>query len=143
MTERKATDRTHLERFVQLSAALTGYDEVTLWGTGMADEYLKTLMLQAGSNGNVLLTYADDVERIFDESHLEPLAVLGRAVIKLWYLGMWIKGPAPSGVPVFVTSPEAYKEALAWTAMGGHVQGGKQQGYGSWSLPPVGAEEEQ
>ena len=88
-----------------------------------------------------LLTYVDQTDRIFDEAHLEPLAVLARAVIKLWYLGMWSPGPPSGPAPDFVISAEAYKEALAWTAMGGHVQGGKQQGYASWSVPPVGAED--
>ncbi len=142
MSDIVASDRTQLERFVQLSAALTGYDEVTLWGTGMAQDYLHQLMIQAGSNGNVLLTYAHQPDRIFDEPQLAELAVLARAVIKLWYLGMWSTG-MPGADPVFVISPEAYREALAWTAKGGHVQGGKQQGYASWSVPPVGAEEGQ
>jgi hypothetical protein len=131
-------DPVQLARFIKLSSALTGYDEVALWGTGMAEEYLAALMRGAGANGDVLLTYAGDPERLFREPHLADLAGIARAVIKLWYLGQWQVGRA-QGI-VFSLSPQAYQAALAYPAMGGHPPGAKQPGYGSWSVPPLGAE---
>ena len=41
-----------LERFVALSAALTGFPEAELWGTGMVEPYLDELFATVGERSS-------------------------------------------------------------------------------------------
>ncbi|MEE4174400.1 MAG: hypothetical protein V2I57_09140 [Xanthomonadales bacterium] len=122
--------------FVALSSALTGYEETTLWGTGMARVY-HDFVAEALDPGELerLLRNSSPVDRMMQGAHGGEL----RAIIKLWYLGTWQVGPFPTdGSVTYPIAPQAYVEALAWKAMGGHPQGAKQPGYASWTVPPVG-----
>lgn len=50
-------DRQRLERFVELSSVLTGFAVFDLWGTGVAEDYLKTACCQVGQHlVDVLIT---------------------------------------------------------------------------------------
>ena len=134
--ERAATTKDDsVARFVQLSSALTGYEETTLWGTGLAEAYFDYVegALAPGELQRILEDM-DPVAQRMQGAHGGEL----RAIIKLWYLGTWQLGKFPGGQVSYPIAPQAYVEALAWKAMGGHPQGAKQPGYGSWTVPPVG-----
>ncbi len=74
---------------------------------------------------------------------------LARNLIVLWYLGQWNQLPADwrdawganAMDQTCIISPEAYVQGLVWPAIHTHPPGAKMPGYGSWALPPVGAEE--
>jgi hypothetical protein len=104
---------------------LTGFDEIELIGTGMAEEYLRTIQedLPVGVVDDLLGGPAD-VEAVLADSTLGPVA---RDLIVLWYCGSW-RGE--------VLSPDAYVAGLQWVAAGAHPIGAKQQGFGAWALPP-------
>ena len=129
-----------LDQFILVSSVLTGYEQTTLHGTGMAEAYLAKLEKECGeAMTEEILGFGELAGELL--SNDDTLAGVARALIKLWYLGQWCVGKPP--VPaVFSESPNAYTQGLAWRAMGGHPQGAKQQGFGSWSFPPVGSEEE-
>lgn len=131
-----STTDASVARFVQLSSALTGYEETALWGTGMAQVYF-AFVEHALAPGELqrILDDTDPVEQRMQGAHGGEL----RAIIKLWYLGTWQIGKFPGGQVSYPIAPQAYVEALAWKAMGGHPQGAKQPGYASWKVPPVGA----
>jgi hypothetical protein len=130
-----SVDRGQLERFVEISSAITGYEVTTLWGTGQAEEYFTHVRDQIGeARMTGFIAQEVDAQAVMQGNYL----VEARAIIKLWYLGTWHMGAVPAGTVTFRISPQAYVNSLAWTAMGGHPQGAKQPGYGSWSVPPVG-----
>jgi hypothetical protein len=146
MSHEVLSENQRLEKFVQLSSTLTGYGPNTLWGTGLAQNYYDFVVKNV-SDGVMagLLNYADDADQVFNDNTLfgdHPLWNYARAVIKLWYLGQWTVGKVPSGQVALPVSAETFVEALAWRSMGGHTQGAKQQGYGSWTKPPTGMGEE-
>jgi hypothetical protein len=149
------------DRFVELSAFLTGYGRVELTGTGLTGLYLQTLdavlpagvvdelldahrRLPAGANGAA--NAGRDVAGgalILDDPKLGPVA---RNVILLWYCGTWTAlseawraayGSSPLDASR-VVSAEAYQGALQWAAAGAHPAGARQQGFGAWSLTPEG-----
>jgi hypothetical protein len=141
--------------FLRLSATLTGFDEQELTGTGMLETYYDQLLLVIGAREvGALLGAADPVadgaddratvvSAILDDPRYGPVA---RNVIRMWYLGAWAQLPrewrntygATSYDTDHVVSAAAYRESLVWPAAGAHPMGAKQQGFGSWSRPPVG-----
>lgn len=147
-----------LERFVGLSAALTGFERVDLYGTGLASALLGTVESVVGEATTALLlgAWASIDERfrgepaVMDEAiraeilaspRLGPVA---RNVIQLWYLGSWIEmpqgwrqeyGTSPLDT-TRVVSAAAYQQSLVFDVMRAHPPGAKQPGYGSWALPP-------
>ncbi len=150
------------QRFVALSVVLTGFDDAELWGTGMVDPYLDWLRSVVGDQRTGDLLSASQVtidaaggkpavlERLFLINILEDdaLGPLARNLIVLWYLGQWNQLPADwrdlHGASAIdqtcIISPDAYVQGLAWKAIHTHPTGAKMPGYGSWALPPVGAE---
>lgn len=149
---------TGTEKFLKLSALLTGYDGASLSSTGCADEYLRQLCAVAGADlcGQLLDIGAeldalrrDDPDaaqrrartEIMSDADLGPLA---RSLIKLWYLGQWEPMPIAwvtrNGMSpedrARILSTRSYQEGLAWDAMGAHPMGAKQQGFGAWALSP-------
>jgi hypothetical protein len=102
--------------FVELSASLTGFSPVELRGTGLVDEYLKTVE-EAGVLDELLTAGGPDGDA-------------ARDVILLWYCGTW-RGRT--------VSADAYLAGLQWVAAGAHPAGGRAQGYGAWAVPPEGA----
>jgi hypothetical protein len=145
-------------RFVQLSAALTGFDEAELYGTGMVDVYLGTLTAIVGDGmvGRLLQRWADAAAASADAGDLDQrlpplladdtLGPLARNLAFVWYTGQWNQLPAvwrdTNGAnaldQTFIISPEAYAQGLVWQAIGTHPQGAKMPGYGSWALRPEG-----
>ena len=135
--------------FAALSAALTGFREADLWGTGMVETYLDELFATVGDAVVArLLTAGDEALRtgelealVMDDPDLGPVA---RNVILLWYLGQWNAlpgewrnrhGASPLDSPR-VISADAYAAGLVWRAIGAHPMGADPPGYGSWADPP-------
>jgi hypothetical protein len=148
-----------VQRFTELSVALTGFDRAELWGTGMVRPYYAALSSIVGEHvvGKLLAEWASlaaqagtDPARLaaLIESRLLEDALLGpvtRNLTTLWYLGLWTQLPfewsnehgANARDVTHYVSGQAYKEGLVWAAIHVHPQGAKQPGFGSWSLPPT------
>ena len=142
-----------LGRFVEMSAALTGFGPVHLLGTGMTASYLRTV--DAALPAGVLDELLDAFSRLPDGTGREAaagqailrdakLGPVARNVILLWYRGTWTALPddwraAHGSSPLDtdrVVSPEAYQTGLQWAAAGAHPAGARQQGFGAWASPP-------
>jgi hypothetical protein len=141
------------DRFLGLSAALTGFGRVELLGTGMVDEYLRTLdaILPAGLLDELLAVFerlpqdaaleAAITSQVMNDPKLGPVA---RNLVLLWYCGTWTVLPdawraAYGASPLdttHVVSADAYQSGLQWSAAGAHPAGAQQQGFGAWSLAP-------
>jgi len=145
-----------LEKFLELSVALTGFGRLALLGTGVGAEYLQALdrivpvrivndflqraeSLSAKGDHNTTVVHA-----ILDDRVLGPVA---RNVIVMWYCGTWSvlpddwraeHGASEADVP-HVISAAAYLTGLQWTTIGAHPPGGLPGGFGSWASPPPGA----
>lgn len=112
------------EAFLAVSARLTGYGRADLMATGCAQAHWTLLRAEAAPDAMAaLLAGGDDAG---------PLA---KALIRLWYLGLWTGADGRERV----ASPRAYREALVWDAIGAHPMGAKQQGFGAWAMPPPDA----
>jgi len=134
---------TPLERFVALSAALTGFRTVDLWGTGQARAHLDLVLTVAGDGLGARLLEADpaDTGALLADPDLGPLA---RNLIVLWYLGQWDQmprdwrdrhGASPADV-AHVASAAAFRAGLVWPAIGSHATSANAPGFGSWATPP-------
>jgi hypothetical protein len=138
-------------RFLELSVVLTGFDTVALLGTGVLEEYLRTVeeVLPDGILDELLAagdrSPGEDPEapasELLDDPKLGPVA---RSVILLWYTGAWTPLPedwrsAHGASPLDthrVVSPASYLAGLQWVVAGAHPAGARQQGYGAWATPP-------
>ncbi len=152
------TDRDQLQAFVAFSAAVTGFSEFELQGSGQADEFRSTVAEVAGDD--VLAELLEAWARVGDESQGESARVpdllrrdvfsdlklgpVARNVIKLWYVGIWYELPpewtdefgAREKNTTFMVSASAYTEGMLWPAIDGNPPGAKGPGYGSWTGPP-------
>jgi hypothetical protein len=135
---------TPLERFVTVSAALTGFRAVDLWGTGQAGPHLRLVLSACGEEHVARLLAADpeDTGAILADAELGPIA---RNMIVLWYLGQWDQmprhwrdrhGASPADV-AGVPSAAAFRAGLVWRAIGAHPTGANPPGFGSWATPPA------
>lgn len=88
-----------LREFVKFSAAVTGFSEFDLWGTGQAEAYYETAVNQEGQE-------AIDNAISFDAC-VVPANPVVQSIIKLWYVGVWY-GPELAG----------RVDVAAWTAPG-------------------------
>ena len=161
---RRISTPSRLATFLDLSVVLTGFDEVTLRGAGVADSYLQAAASRIGAaNVEALLSTYGEIAKatpgdptarearvrrdILGDEKLGPIA---RAILKLWYFGTWYAlpeawhqkyGPVPADATfadmTFVVSADAYVEGLLWRAIGAHPAGAKAPGFGSWAQPPV------
>lgn len=144
--------------FYDLSVVLTGYDLVTLYGTGNGDLYLKTLLEILGEEfvGDLLVAFQTQLEDSktskiplsgLVDGHLLENPKWGpvcRNIIQMWYMGnwypldeTWTSNYITSTANVEkVLSPNAYIEGLVWKAMGRHTKGAKQPGFGTWHFAP-------
>ncbi|MFE4055181.1 hypothetical protein ACFXP3_02550 [Streptomyces sp. NPDC059096] len=130
------------ERFLALSALLTGFDTAELTETGMAGTYRELVTrrvepaLYARLVDTLTGTTADARTALDDDTRLGDLA---RAVCRLWYLGEW---PGPTGgdggAPPSLVSGRAYAHGLVWRTFGGHAPGAAQPGHGTWAEVPAG-----
>jgi hypothetical protein len=130
--------------FLEFSAAVTGFSQFHLQGTGQAALYFNTVRGIVGGQifEELLQTFHDyGVDAVLMSGKLGPIA---RNIIKLWYIATWEQLHSEwrerFGVPVndgtFIAAPYAYPEALVWSAIGVNPPGAKAQGYGTWSDPP-------
>lgn len=147
-----------LECFYGLSAALTGFDQLDLEGTGMAPIYLGVAEKRAGEQPTAELFKIFD-DHVADAPSAEQVAAirrhimsdpklgpLARNVIKLWYFGTWYRLPSDwllayeggEDDHTFVVSDLAYRNALVWQPMLAHAKGARQPGFGSWQFAPGG-----
>jgi hypothetical protein len=141
-----------LEKFSQLSVALTGFSSAELQATGLLRAYFDELALVLGHA----------IRQKYFGSSLDPTALLAdqvwgpitRNLIRMWYIGQWKKLPEgwerskpfsaddSSGFDEFgrnvdrIISPRAYTEGLAWKAVGVNPMGAKEPGFASWTEPP-------
>ncbi|MDB5347062.1 MAG: hypothetical protein JWP89_5439 [Schlesneria sp.] len=134
--------------FLEFSAAITGYSQFQLQGTGQAELYFSTLIevVGAGVVSEMLGVYRDIAsheyldemlkQHIFADARWGPIA---RNVIKLWYVGTWYQlDKFPNAVDFKrIVSPIAYTEGLLWRTIGANPSGAKAPGYGSWANPPT------
>ena len=148
------TAANRLERFVALSAELTAFTSLELYGTSMAKAYLDAIetvvgvdLVDALLDGYAGIGAAGKARTaalrriVFGDERFGPIA---RNIVKLWYIGTWFAlpaswqerfGPAPAD-RTFVVSPTAYIQGLLWVAIGAHPPGAKAPGFGSWAAPP-------
>ena len=139
------------DRFLSLSAGLTGFNRVELLGTGMTHAYLRTLeeVLPTGMLDALLerapLDATGSLAELLAHGDLGPVA---RNLILLWYGGTWtplpdewraVHGTSPLDVRRVVT-PEAYVAGLQWAVAAAHPVGARQQGFGAWAMPPEAVE---
>lgn len=146
------------DRFITLSAALTGFTRSDLLGTGVGGQYYGLVFDIAGADicGELFSAfesiarrnragsdgYNDAIgARILQNPKIGPVA---RNIIKMWYLGNWDQMPFPWREQYGahprdvdqVVSAHAYTEGLVWRAIGSHPPGAKQPGFGTWSMEP-------
>ena len=149
--------KTRFDEFLALSASLTGFSRLTLLGTGVAEQYLRTVdeVLPPGFMDTLLAAHRrlpsgegcgpGLVAQLLEHPELGPVA---RNLIVLWYCGTWRQLPdafraAHGASPLDTTrvvSAAAYLAGLQWTVAGAHPAGGMQQGFASWAMPPEGDE---
>jgi hypothetical protein len=147
-----------LEDFLDLSVDLTAFAETDLRGTGLAGQYLAKVRaactdavvadLFAAHRAARAEAAGDPAgldralrHRMFSDDRLGPVA---RAVIKLWYAGMWYGLPpewtdafgAQAAAEASAVTAASYQEGLLWRAIGANPPGAKAPGYGSWAEPP-------
>jgi hypothetical protein len=151
------TTQDQLQAFVAFSAAVTGFTQFDLQGTGQADAYRSTVAEAVGDD--VLAELLEAWGRVCDGAESESslaqnlrrdifsdpkLGPVGRNIIKLWYVGMWYALP-PAWIEAFgvreknntfMVSASAYTAGMLWPAIGGNPPGAKGPGYGSWAEPP-------
>jgi hypothetical protein len=149
-----------LRQFVELSAALTGFTEAEIHGTGMVEAHFRVIPTIVGDGffGRLLTRWqsirarAGDDEAFRDELILselladDPLGPLARNLAALWYLGIWFQLPAAwrqehgafARDATHVLSSRAYTEALVWRAAQTHPPAAKAPGFGSWAMKPEG-----
>jgi hypothetical protein len=147
-----------IQAFVAFSAAVTGFDEVDLHGTGQPEEYRSTVAEAVGEEilAELLEAWtrvsgeaAGDEARlasllrrdVFSDPKLGPVA---RNIVKLWYVGIWYELP-PAWINAFgaleknytfMVSGSAYVSGMLWPTVGGNPPGARGPGYGSWAGPP-------
>jgi hypothetical protein len=144
-----------MDRFLEFSAAVTAFTTFDLYGTGQAELYFKTVQGIVGEKTlNQLLAAYQGVKewegeareellryKVFHDTKLGPLA---RAIIKLWYVGIWYELPnewaaqygASADNVTRMVAPAAYTEGLLWRAIGANPSGAKAPGYASWAEAP-------
>jgi hypothetical protein len=138
--------------FVALSAALTDFRAVDLWGTGQVDMYLAELIATVGEDVVARLLTAGEAALVSSDPKQALTALLGdqelgpvaKNAIVLWYSGAWRPlpnewrnryGASPLDV-ARVISPASYRSGLVWQAIGAHPKGANGTGFASWANPP-------
>lgn len=139
-----------LALFIKLSVELTGFSEAELLATGMARSFFDELGITLGIPARArFLREPCAAQALLASPFAGPLA---RNLIRLWYLGQWqelgakwleeLTKEESCKFDEFgrnrnrVVSAAAYKEGLAWTAVGTNPTGARQPGFGSWAEPP-------
>lgn len=138
------TQSPYLSTFLEISAELTGFEQVELQATGMADTYLQTIITANQNTPDNLAAFFAETGLILArtrgcpperEAQIRSLLMpassylsLARNIIIMWYTGTWDNKQI---------NADSYIEALMWPAGQTHPPGAKQPGYGSWANPPL------
>jgi hypothetical protein len=156
-TVETTTPPSALDRFLDLSVVLTGFDEADLQATGLTTVYFNELLNNAGSTatGELFNAFAGIAEKypVRDQGFLDAIAAgimgpsfapLAQAIITMWYCGRWNQLPGPwrdahgafASDQDHIISPEAYVQGLVWKAIDAHPRGAKAPGFGTWAFAP-------
>jgi hypothetical protein len=147
--EARDADAADLQRFLVISAELAGFSVAELQATGNVRHLFEELgtIVGVAVRREFVRAPLDPAVRLSDPFH-GPLA---RNVIRMWYLGQWQRLPdewtsalAATFKPFDefgrnfnrVISARAYREGLAWPAIGANPPAAKQPGFASWTEPP-------
>ncbi|GHH21515.1 hypothetical protein [Streptomyces rubradiris] len=131
-----------LRDFVKFSAAVTGFSEFDLWGTGQAEAYYKTVVNQVGP---------DAIEKAMASGpSVVPADPVVGSIIKLWYVGVWYgpelagrmdvaawTAPGKSGSKPAVPDDSRPEGGRAWQAMSGQHQAGEDRAHGADERKPL------
>lgn len=159
MAENAAADA-----FAGLSQCLTGFGPMHIALALDSFDYREALVERVGAcrvdqmlqlYGDLRAAGADDAAiaaKILDDPPDPHIAALARALMKLWYLGIWVqpfdhdsgnrvykKAEPPGyeqGDPPSVLGVSAYANGLAWKAMQTHPTAISHDQFGSWEGPP-------
>lgn len=129
--------------FLDLSAALTGFSQFELQGTGQADLYYSTVEQEIDRQvlQELLQTFNDldpsNLDEVLSSEILESekLGAIARNIVKLWYVATWY--PLSEKEEAFIVSPQAYPEGLLWPSIGVNPPAAKAPGYATWSEEPT------
>lgn len=143
-----------IDYFYGLSSVLTGYNLVTLFGTGQGDFYFKSLNHILGEKlvtelldkYQSLKSTTSDIGTSVNSQMLlnKKWGPVCKNIIKMWYMGNWYQMPtdwrenyvSSTFDTSHVLSSNSYIEGLVWKAMGQHPKSAKQPGYATWSFAP-------
>jgi hypothetical protein len=143
-----AIDPADVQRFVDLSSALTGIDAAKL-APGVdpiqvKSDYYKQVMNHPDFNPLMDIIRADPknpagaADKIMNDPKLK---FLGRSIILMWYLGAWYN-PTKLMNPFFhmpadnVVSDKAYTQAWVWRVAQTHPMGYSEWHFGYWEKDP-------
>ena len=151
-------ESSQIDYFYKLSEILTGYNLVTLYGTGQGDFYFSSLRDILGKElvtdllsefeliDSVQISEKNTAAEWVNDELLDcdKWGAVCRNIIKMWYMGNWYQMPVlwrenyvNSNKDVNkVLSANSYIEGLVWKAMGRHPKSAKQPGWATWSFPP-------
>ncbi|WP_405449758.1 hypothetical protein OG350_24170 [Streptomyces achromogenes] len=131
-----------LREFVKFSAAVTGFSEFDLWGTGQAEAYYETAVNQEGQEA---------IEKAItsDPSAVPADPVVG-SIVKLWYVGVWYgpelagrmdvaawTAPGRSGAKPAVPDDSRPEGSRPWLAASGRHQAGEERAHGGDGREPL------
>ena len=147
------------DTFLEFSSVLTGFNRLTLEGTGQVDVYAAQLLAVVGSETCSSFLNAARSALSHDDEQARDHAILVSVwaspvfgplltnLVTMWYVGEWLALPSDwytiqnrtpnSSDTHVVVSAESYREGLVWRAAGAHPPGAKPTGFGGWGLKPV------
>jgi hypothetical protein len=142
------------ELFIYISVYLTGFERVELEGTGLVEEYFRTICQETSNEtrryffdelDSMVLQAQGQEEKMLAliASNLMPTSSyqgLAKNIIYMWYTGQWaptVNNPDANLQQVRNISGNAYQQGLMWLAAQTHPPGAKQPGYGSWAHMPL------
>lgn len=149
----------NIQKFLAISAVLTGYDAASLTSTGMLHDYANSLDSGIGrANAKQFLDAATAVlqnplntGKTLEKAVLEQLmthykyGAICKNIIQMWYTGTWfamqpqwqaLYGDPSASQQTVTVSAKAYQEGLIWDTIEAHPPGAKQPGFGSWEYDP-------
>ncbi len=147
-----------LSLFLRISSYLTGFEVTELQRTGLAEKYLSVVVQE--TLAGTLAQFFKESEAILQAGAGNPDAIgpliasnlfppscfggLAQNIVVMWYFGQWQPAVTAEEAKSLQTarniSPDAYVQGLVWTAAQTHPPGAKQQGYGSWAMPPLSSQ---
>jgi hypothetical protein len=140
---------TGLDKFVQLSAALTGVSADQLKPQidpiKIAEQYFAMLTNKMGGQvvGSLFDIFEQQASAVGSDKAAEfvlsdpTLGPVARSIIKMWLLGAWYDPHNPhDSTNNQVVSSQAYKESLVWKVMQSHPMGYSMFAFGYWAQQP-------